>query len=209
MSRTHTNILLLQETKHGHTSTERDGQGYKTYFSSKEKEHTPITYHAKGHGKGKRRTKGARLTRKQETAGVGIIIDPATAPLVRNVNAISSRLIEATIATKPTTRIIGAYAPQAKQTEALKDTFYDQLGKLLSTKACHPTIIAGDFNARLHYRTADETPHIGPHFCGRGYDYAINLDPDTQDNRDRFTTLLQSHQLIAQNTRFKKTPKHS
>ena len=67
-----------------------------------------------------------------------------------------------------------------------------------------PTIIAGDFNARLHYRDQDEHPHIGPHYIGKGRTYAQNADPDTQDNRHRFVTLLMSYNLIAQNTRFQK-----
>merc|ERR1712194_247150 len=47
----------------------------------------------------------------------------------------------------------------------------------------------------------------GPHFVGKGRDYVQQLDPDTQDNRDRFLTLLHSHDLIVQNTRFQKQPK--
>merc|ERR1712194_975150 len=86
-------------------------------------------------------------------------------------------------------------------TETLKDTVYEQLSKLLSKKSCHPTIIAGDFNARICHRSAEEHPHIGPHFLHKDAEYDNLADPDTQDNRDRFITLLQSHSGHGSNRR--------
>ena len=65
-------VLALQETKHGTTSTETNANGYTTHFISKEGEHITIPYHSKGKGKGK----GKRTSRKQEAAGVGFIINP-------------------------------------------------------------------------------------------------------------------------------------
>merc|ERR1712194_578103 len=116
---------------------------------------------------------------------MGFIFSPTITHKLRNIAAVSSRLAVATISTKPPLRIITAYAPQSKQTEQIKDNFYNQLEKLMDHKACSPTILVGDFNARLHYRDSGEHPHIGKHFIGRGKTYSQNSSQDTQDNRLR------------------------
>ena len=92
MRQTNTKILVLQETKHGLTSTSQDANGYNTYFSSTPEDHITIPIVSKGKSKG---------NRKQEAAGIGIILYKQTAPWLTNVAAISSRLIVATLRTTP------------------------------------------------------------------------------------------------------------
>ena len=60
----------------------------------------------------------------------------------------------------------------------------------------------GDFNARLHYRTEEETPNIGPYFIGRGEEFALQSAEQTKDNREFFSTAIKEHDLLLMNTHF-------
>ena len=66
----------------------------------------------------------------------------------------------------------------------------------------------GDFNARLHYRTEEETPNIGPYFIGRGEEFALQSAETTRDNRELFSNAIKEHDLFPLNTQFETSPKN-
>ena len=50
-------------------------------------------------------------------------------------------------------------------------------------------------------------PNIGPHFIGRGEEFALQAAESTRDNRELFTTTLKEHDLYPMNTHFELQPK--
>ena len=67
-----------------------------------------------------------------------------------------------------------------------------------------PTIIGGDFNARLHGRDVTEEDIMGTHITGKGAEHIVHMTQDTRDNRDRFTTFLEEQGLYINTTNYQK-----
>eukprot|EP00974_Lingulodinium_polyedra_P121011 11177431-Lingulodinium_polyedra.AAC.1 len=63
----------------------------------------------------------------------------------------SSRIIELKIGGTPGIRIMGVYAPPANRSKADKEEFYKSLKSIIEEQNnMRPTVIAGDWNVRLH-----------------------------------------------------------
>jgi hypothetical protein len=105
--------------------------------------------------------------------GVGVLLSPDTAKLLRASTAGSAALDDRTLVlrfhpngTVPITAIV-AYAPTDASTDTTaKDAFYDQLhGILADIPPHHFLLVMGDFNATTTAATPITHPSVGQHAC--------------------------------------------
>eukprot|EP00975_Prorocentrum_lima_P011465 2438417-Prorocentrum_lima.AAC.1 len=139
--------------------------------------------------------------------GVGIIISNKLHSSILDIEPISDRLLRLSLRSIVPITIICTYAPTAQRTDTEKDKFYDQLYEL-SNKWMKkgPTLILGDFNARLQTRLEDEETAIGPYQFDQVNLTLHRQTPEVMDNRQRFMDYVSSLDLRVMNTWFQKTP---
>ena len=103
--------------------------------------------------------------------------------------------------------IVTGHAPRSRRPEQERVTFWDEMTKVVDryqTKG--PTLLIGDFNARIHGRRQGEHEVIGPHIFGMGIDYVIRQvwEQGGRTNREMMVELCMAHGLRVMNTWFRK-----
>ena len=202
-------ILTLQETRVNVNSVEVH-DGYTFYFS------TNITHDQKARADQKREqhrqqpqpslTEIELYNLDAEKHGVAIVYSPQLTARKQNVQQVNGRTLLATFNTYPVkTNVVAAYAPHAGRNEQEKDEFYSHLNHVAAALPKHEiNIFMGDFNARLMEQLGHESNVIGPHIFRNDTDNISQLSVNQQDNRFRFTSFCQEHELVATNTWFEK-----
>ena len=226
-------ILALQETKvkhsskETHTYTDEHGEthNHTLYFSSSPTVVSKKTPNPKAKTKPKAKPKSqpkaqakVKATAKAssedtytvEHHGVGFIISPNLRPFVEDVVPHNSRFIELSLRSQgPNVKIMNCYMPHTLRPEAEKDHYWQQLETIMPAKTL-PTLLVGDFNARL-YKRMDPSEHsvIGP--CGFGdieKDDTIQIPDEQMYSRQKLVHFCQEHKLQISNTWFQKDQRH-
>ena len=116
----------------------------------------------------------------REHAGVGLMIHKRLKPCIYEVCQISGRLILLRLRSYGSNlALVGTYVPH------LKEDSYDRLQTVVAGLN-EVVLIGGDFNARLHYRYANESDVLGPNIFGRGRDYLEQVVEQTTFRGDPF-----------------------
>ena len=159
MKKEEASICLIQETKLPY-STERRMNDI-TFIVSSTISTTP---ERREHGTN-RDEEGAeaKWNSKQEHHGVAIAVSNEWIKYLDNYTTLNSRMMRIMFNTRPfKLTIISAYAPHAQLSQQVKDKFYDHLTNLVEGHSRSSlTIVAGDFNAKLHDRIEGEENTIG------------------------------------------------
>eukprot|EP00975_Prorocentrum_lima_P000250 51875-Prorocentrum_lima.AAC.1 len=138
-------IMLLQSTLQEHNSKEHH-RGYHFYFSSTPRLDPTIRHNA----------------------GVAFVLSDKAHRHLVDIEPISDRIQRLTLKSSVLITFINIYAPPALRPEEEKEVFYEKLSEVYRTWAPRgPTIIAGDWNARLQARLTEEEQYLGIHFFDR------------------------------------------
>ena len=93
---------------------------------------------------------------------------------------------------------LNAYASQSGISFEMRETYYNELHDVYTKGRVHgPTVILGDFNARLHRLMAGEEDILGPYIFG----YSFHI-PSPHNSRELLLELCRSHGLVGGNTWF-------
>ena len=202
-------VLALQETRVNSDTMEQHGDCC-FYFS------TGVTYERKKEAEQirqqQRNMEEPSLSEIEmynldaEKQGVAIVYHKKLEKYKCNVTQVNGRILMITFDASPLrTNIVAAYAPHAGRSLVDKDNFYNELGKVLDNIPKHETNISlGDFNARLMERLPHETETLGEHLFREDESRIEQLSLAQQDNRTRFISFRQEHDLTVVNTLFQK-----
>jgi len=198
-------LLFLQET-HVNTNSAETMDGFTFIFS------TSITDEQRKQAENQR----AAPRRGQqppavdmEYGGVGVILSPHTKTTLKDFEQIDGRLMTVTLdAIGPPIHFLNAYAPQSGVETRIKQAFYTKLHEVLtSIPGAHPTLVLGDFNARMHARLPQEDVIAGTYIFGRGMNFlSNNISPPSLENRCMFVEFCIDNSLVVGNTLFQKPP---
>ncbi|KAG1654049.1 hypothetical protein FOA52_004552 [Chlamydomonas sp. UWO 241] len=159
------------------------------------------------------------------TNGVGALLSPDTATLLRASNAgfaaINDRILVLRFHPNgaiPMTAIV-AYAPtEAADNGPAKDAFYEQLHDALThTPAHHYILVMGDFNATTTAASSTTHPSVGRHACPTSHSpsspfppnsplAAFRHKPSINDNGHRLLDLCSAHSLSITHSFFPNPP---
>jgi len=144
-----------------------------------------------------------------EHHGVCIAIKNKLLPSIKQVVAISSRLMFLQAQGQTDAYMISAYAPTSVDTDISKDRFYDQLASVWTNiPGNFIKIICGDFNAKIIQTVGDEEQDlIGKHYLRGDADTFDRTANTTLDNRQRFLNMVNEHKVTICNTKFQKSNK--
>ena len=134
---------------------------------------------------------------KQGQGGVAVILDNEAKKGFISYNAISDRILVVHLDTKPVqTSIIQVYAPTSTHTDEEIEEFYSQLQTVQdSINNNNPTIIMGDFNAKVG-QGASKHQGLGPHGLGL-----------RNESGEKLLTFSQANHLCILNTWFQHHPR--
>ena len=175
-------ILAIQETHINTTHMERRKR-YTWFFSGSTPEGKPGNIYA----------------------GVGFVIKNTLLNYVSDMRPISDRVMDMTLgATLPIT-IISIYAPTAEHPEEEKDLFYKLVQETYQEhKSRGPTLIIGDFNARLQCKACEAETCIGEHTFDKANTSLEYQTPDVHDSRTKLVNFCMSNDCAVMNTMFEK-----
>ena len=97
---------------------------------------------------------------EREYAGVGFIVSPAMRHAVIGFREHTGRMASLKLKVQGgKIGIVSAYAPHGGRDYALRQSFFNELNAFFSKLSAHgSSFIAGNLNARLHYRCAHRLP---------------------------------------------------
>ena len=136
---------------------------------------------------------------QREYAGVGFLVAPWLQAAVVGYTQFSNRLASIKIRISGGQAVfISAYAPHGGYPFAERQAFYDELERFALLQKPHgPTVILGDFNARLHRRRGGENEWMGPFVFGNP-----DAGEDPLSNRELLMTTARSLGMCLANTFF-------
>lgn len=137
-------------------------------------------------------------------AGVGVIIHKLVESKVLDLKPRDSRTIELTLNGNPGLRIIGVYAPPANRDKAEHDKFYQHMNEDVDEQNnTRPTVIAWDWDARLHGRQYDEEDIMGEYGACRGKECIAQMSDMANRNRCLLADCLREAGYRVSDTYFK------
>jgi len=103
--------------------------------------------------------------------------------------------------------VVSVYIPQSQRPEEERVQVFDSLREIMeAAERKGPTLILGDFNARIHGRRSGEAQVLGPHIFGAGVSHLIRPERGygEKSNRDLMVELCGGGEYLVANTWFKK-----
>ena len=127
-------------------------------------------------------------------SGVAIVMTRYASRCLESWSPVSDRIITAGFHFKYTkTAIVQVYAPTNEAEDEAKETFYDQLQKVLDAVPRHDMLLVmGDWNAKVGARQEGESGIVGKH----------GLICERNDNGDRFVFFCACNNLAITSTMF-------
>ena len=127
-------------------------------------------------------------------SGVAIVMTRYASRCLESCSPVSERIITARFHSKYIkTTIVQVYAPTNEAEDEAKETFYDQLQKVLDAIPRHDMLLVlGDWNAKLGARQEGENGIVGKH----------GLTCERNDNGDRFVSFCACNNLAITSTMF-------
>ena len=120
--------------------------------------------------------------------GVGFLLSPRIQKSLLAVEKTNSRIVVLHVNGNPKLSVISCYSPTNVSSDEDKAAFYTALSKTISSVPPHNMLaVCGDFNAKLS-----------------GDDAGFTYHEKTNDNGERLLDLIDQHQLIIANCRFRK-----
>ena len=141
----------------------------------------------------------------REYAGVGFIIAPWLTHSIMSFLQFSNRMASLKIRTSGgSISLISTYCPHNERPIEERRQFFESFANFAQARKAHgPTLIYGDFNARLHRRNPDEEDFIGPYVFGN-----LNASFDAESNRELLLEQCRALEYRIGNTFFNHDPQH-
>jgi len=174
-------IAVIQETRTP-TDTRETRKKYTWYFS------------------------GSKRTQDGYTDGAAIAIRKEWIQHIEDIEPINDNIIYITLKGHMPVTIIGVHMPQAGRETADKERAYKIVDQIIRKhKNKGPTIILGDFNARIQKaRNREEKQYMGEHTFDKNNTNIYNRGEGVQENRELILDLCRKHNLVIGNTLFQK-----